>query len=189
MPFSLFCICLYEGSHNLRYICVFLILYVLSLYFKRQCNPNCLYMYLLYFQFCISWYKCNAILSVLWHGSKLGDVTNHHLASGFIDTVYRQPILHGRPIDGPLPHKQFESKQWKSGEGQEPLGESSCPMRLYKEYKRQAFPICFTLSRFFYGFYYVQTFPFPPMSKKNCYQGESTWHIFVDKVSWSSLVL
>ena len=85
--------------------------------------------------------------------------------------------------------KQFELKQWKSGEGQEPLGESSCPMRLYKEYKRQAFPICFTLSRFFYGFYYVQTFPFPPMSKKNCYQGESTWHIFVDKVSWSSLVL
>ena len=86
---------------------------------------------------------------LLLYGSKLGDVTNHHLASGFIDTVYRQPILHGRPIDGPLPHKQFELKQWKSGEGQETLGESSCPMRLYKEYKRQAFPICFTLSRFF----------------------------------------
>ena len=66
-------------------------------------------------------------------------MTNHHLASGFIDTVYRQPILHGRPIDGPPSDKQFELKQWKNG--QEPLGENSCLMRLYKEYKRQAFPI------------------------------------------------
>ena len=75
---------------------------------------------------------------------------------------------------GPSSVVQFGLKQRKSGEDQEPLGESSCLMRLYKEYKRQAFPIFLPCQGSFYGFYYVQTFPFPPMSKKNCYQGEST---------------
>ena len=55
-----------------------------------------------------------------------------------IDSIYHMGSLY---TTGPPSVIQFGLRQWKSGEGQEPHSESSCHMRLYKEYKRQAFPI------------------------------------------------
>ena len=55
-----------------------------------------------------------------------------------IDSIYHMGSLY---TTGPPSVIQFGLRQWKSGEGQKPHSESSCHMRLYKEYKRQAFPI------------------------------------------------